>query len=103
MLTLFFFKLIFIGGELLYNVVLAPAVQQRESAVHIHTPLTVAFPSHVSRYRALRRIPCPIQYVPVSYLGYTYLQGKQMHFFKSLSPEAPVCLLLMSSLDVTGR
>ena len=32
----FFFFLIFIGGYLIYNVLLVPSVQQSESAIHIH-------------------------------------------------------------------
>ena len=31
----FFFSLVFIGVELIYNVVLVPAVQQSESVIHI--------------------------------------------------------------------
>ena len=32
----FFFFLIFIGGYLIYNVLLVPAVQQNELVIHIH-------------------------------------------------------------------
>ena len=32
-----FFKLIFLGVELIYNVVLVSAVQQSKSVIHIHT------------------------------------------------------------------
>jgi len=33
---LFYFLVIFIGVELLYSIVLVSAVQQRESAMHVH-------------------------------------------------------------------
>ena len=32
----YFFKLIFIGVQLIYNVVLVSAVQQSESVIHLH-------------------------------------------------------------------
>ena len=35
-LGLFFLKLIFIGVQLIYNVVLVSALQQSESVIHIH-------------------------------------------------------------------
>ena len=34
--NIYFFKLIFIGVYLIYNVVLVSAVQQSESVIHIH-------------------------------------------------------------------
>ena len=39
-----FFKLIFIGIQLLYNVVLVPTVQQNESCVHISPLFWISFP-----------------------------------------------------------
>ena len=40
-----FFKLIFIGVQLLYNIVLVSTLQQSESAIRIHTSsLSVDFP-----------------------------------------------------------
>ena len=36
---IFFFKLIFIGVWLIYNVVLVSAVQQSESVIHIHVSI----------------------------------------------------------------
>ena len=56
-----FLKLIFIGVQLLYNVVLVSAVQQSESAICIHTSPFFRSPSHVGHHRALSRVPCAIQ------------------------------------------
>ena len=54
-----FFFLIFIGVQLLYNVVLVSAIQQSES-VYIY-PLFVSFPSYLGHHRALSRVPCAVQ------------------------------------------
>ena len=51
--VLFFFKLIFIGEELL---VLVSTVQQGESIIYI-SPLIFGFPSHLSHHGALMRDP----------------------------------------------
>ena len=64
----------FIGVYLLYNGVLVPAVEQSESALHIHTSPLLGFPSHLGHHRALSRVPCAIQYVLISYLFYTEYQ-----------------------------
>ena len=50
-LNTFFFTLIFIGVQLIYNVVLVSAVQQSESAIHTHisTLFQILFP-----YRSLQ-------------------------------------------------
>ena len=37
-------------------------------------PLFFGFPSHLSHYRALSRVPCAIQYVLISCLFYTWYQ-----------------------------
>ena len=43
----FFFNLFSIGGELLYHIVLAPAIQQHESAIGIYVcPFPLEPPSH---------------------------------------------------------
>ena len=50
-----FLKLIFVGVDLLYSVVLVSALQQSESAIHIHiSPLWSSFPF---------RVPCAIQWL----------------------------------------
>ena len=50
------FKLIFIGVQLLYNVVLVSAVQQSESVIYIQLSLFFGFPSHLGHHRALSRV-----------------------------------------------
>ena len=55
-ITFAFFKSIFIGLQLLYNVVLVSTTQQRESAIHIY-PLPFGLPSHSDHHRALSRVP----------------------------------------------
>ena len=50
-----FLKLIFVGKELLYNVVLVPTVQQNESARNVSPPRWTSSPfSHLS---AVSRVP----------------------------------------------
>ena len=66
-----FFLLIFIGVWLLYNVVLASTAQQNESAVHIQISPPFGLPSHLAYHSALGRVPCAVQYVPISCLFYT--------------------------------
>ena len=56
-----FFKLIFIGVELLYNIVLVSTVQQSESAIRIHISPLFGFPSHLGHHGALSRVPCAIR------------------------------------------
>ena len=68
----FIFKLIFIGLQLLYNVVLVSAVQKSESAVSIHLSLFFGFPPHLGHHRALSRVHWAIQQVLISYLFYTW-------------------------------
>ena len=64
---------IFIGVQLLYNIVLVSVVQKSKSAVCILiSPLFFGFPSHLGHHRALSRVPCSAQYVLISYLFYTY-------------------------------
>ena len=44
------------------------AVQQNESAMRIHVfPSFFGFPSLLGHHRALSRVPCAIQWVPISY------------------------------------
>ena len=47
---LVFFFLIFIGIQLLYNVVLFSAVQQSELAMYIHIVPLFGFPSHLGQH-----------------------------------------------------
>ena len=55
------FFLIFIGVQLMYNVLIS-GVQQSESVIHIHTyTLFLRLFSHIGRYRVLSRVPCVIQ------------------------------------------
>ena len=65
------FKLIFIGVQLPYNVVLVSAVQQSESVICILYPLFFRFPSHLGHHRSLSRVPCAIHQALISYLFYT--------------------------------
>ena len=47
--------------------------KQDESAVYLHTSLLFfGFPSHLSHYRALSRVPRALQQVLISYLFYTH-------------------------------
>ena len=65
--TLFFgiLKSVFVGVQLLYNIVLVSPVQQNESAIHIHISAPI-WTSYSGRHRALSRVPCAIQQVPIS-------------------------------------
>ena len=65
------FLLIFIGVWLLYNVVLASTAQQNESAIHIQIYPPFWIPSHLGYHSVLGKVPCALQYVPISYLFYT--------------------------------
>ena len=52
-----FFALIFVGVELIYNVVLVSAVQQSESVIHIYiSALFFRFFCHIDHYRPLNRV-----------------------------------------------
>ena len=53
-----FFKKMFIGVELIYNVVLVSAVQQSEPVIHTHISLSFRFFSHIGHYKVLSRVPC---------------------------------------------
>ena len=61
-----FLKLILIGLQLLYNVVLASNAQQKESAYLHICPLPFGIPSYPGHYRALSRVPCAVHYVLIS-------------------------------------
>ena len=56
-----FFKLIFIGVESIYNVVLISAVEQSDSVIQIHISTFFRFFSHIGHYRVLSRVSCAIQ------------------------------------------
>ena len=47
------FPSLFIEVYLLYNVVLASAVQQSEAGIHLYIPFFLGFPSHSGHYSAL--------------------------------------------------
>ena len=63
-----------IGIQVLYNVVLASNAQQNESAIHIHISPPFWISLHLGHHRALSRVPCAIQYVPLGCLFYTQYQ-----------------------------
>ena len=71
---LLIFKLIFVGVQLLYHVVLVSAVQQSESALLYIYPLIFGFLSHLDHHRAMSRIPCVKQCDLIYYLFYTWYQ-----------------------------
>ena len=58
-----FFKLIFTGVQLIYNVVLVSAIQLSESVVHIHKSTLFRFHSHTGHYRGLSRVLCAVEQV----------------------------------------
>ena len=60
-----FLKIIFIGVQLIYNVVLASAVAE-QLVVHIHIATLFRFLSHTGHYRVLNRVACAIQQVIIS-------------------------------------
>ena len=53
--------LIFVGVQLIYNIVLVSGVQQSDSVIHVHISIFVRFFSHVGYYRILSKVPCAIQ------------------------------------------
>ena len=66
-LECFFSKLILIGVQLFYNVVLVSTAEQNESAAHIHVfpSFWTSFP--LGHHRALNRAPWAIQCLLLSY------------------------------------
>ena len=60
---------IYIGVQLISNVVLVSTVQQNESIIHIATFFKSCF-SHIGHYRVLSRCLCAIQHVLMSYSLY---------------------------------
>ena len=70
-LNLLFLKLIFIGVELLYNVVLVSMFNRMNQPYIYMYPLPFAVPFHLGHHSALRRVPCAMQYLLISYLFYT--------------------------------
>ena len=73
--TFFLFKLIFIGVQLLYNVLLVSAVQQSESAIpkHVTPPFWISFPFR-SPQCIKQSCLCYTHYVLINYLFYTQYQ-----------------------------
>ena len=57
----------FIGGYLLYNIVLVSAIQQSESVIQMHISLLFRFLSHLGHHRTLSRVPYAMQQVLMSY------------------------------------
>ena len=58
------------------NVLLASAIQQRESVTYMYTYIySFLFFSHIGHYRVLSRVPCAIQWVLIinSYLLYKWV------------------------------
>ena len=53
---------IFIGVELIYNIVLVAAVQTSESVIHTHISTLFRCFSHIGHYRVLSRVPCAMLY-----------------------------------------
>ena len=61
-LCLVILKKMYIGVELIYNVMLVSGVQQSDSVIHIFIyPFFFIFFSHIGYYRILSRAPCAIQ------------------------------------------
>ena len=81
----FFLRVIFISVQLLYNIVLISAIQQSESATHIHIYLFFRFPSRLGRHRARSGVSGAIQQVHISYLFYP--QDQQYMY---VNPSLPV-------------
>ena len=68
---LYWFVLIFIEEQLLYNAIFVSAIQQTETVTCIHISPLFGFPSHLGLHRALSRAPSAMQYVLIRYLFYT--------------------------------
>ena len=72
----FFFPFFFIGGKLLYNILLISTKHQDESATGIHMslpswilpPHLATHPTSLSYHRSLSWAPCIIQQIPTCYL-----------------------------------
>ena len=60
-LVLYYKKVIFMGGQLIYNLVLVSGVQQSEAVMHIIYPFFFRLFPHVAYYRILSRVPCAMQ------------------------------------------
>ena len=60
-----------LSWQLIYNVMLASAVWQNESVIHLHISTLFRFFSHISHYRVLSRVPT--QYVLISYQKLLFL------------------------------
>ena len=55
------FVLIFLGVQLLYNVVLVSTVEQSESAIRVSVYHPVGLRSHSGYHSALSKVPCAMQ------------------------------------------
>ena len=64
-----FLFLIFIGVQVICNVVSVSAVQKSESVIHTHISTHLFF-SHLGHYRVLSRVSCATQQILISYLFY---------------------------------
>ena len=92
---------------LIYNVVLASALQQSDSVIYyIYIYLFFSkFFSHLGCYRILNRVPCAIQSVLVGYLNKTVFayQSQSLTLFTSISnPDAFFELLNIPPTLVSG-
>ena len=60
-----------LNWQLIYNVMLASAIWQNESVIHLHISTLFRFFSHISHCRVLSRVPT--HYVPISYQKLLFL------------------------------
>ena len=89
-LSLLLLLLIFIGVQLIYNVMLVSTVQQSESAIHTHISPLFFFSFPFGQHRAMSRVPCVIQQVLISYLFYAqYQQCIYVNLNLSIHPSNP--------------
>ena len=94
-----FFKLIFVGIELLYNVVLVPTVQHNESARHVSPPCWTSFPfrsPQCSKQSSLCYVACS-HYLSVLYVvSIVYIMSIPISQF--LPPHHPFPLVSMQTI-----
>ena len=89
------FQLIFIGVQLLHNVVLLFAIQKSESAIHVYIYLLFfGFPFHLCHDRALRRVPSALLYQRFSLAIY---------FMQSIAQSVPISQFIPISSSVLGN
>ena len=97
---------------MLYNVLLASAVQQSGSAIYKYIqiqiyPLFVGFPSHLGHHRTLGRAPCAIPSVLISYVfthSSVYMPIPILQFIPPPPPPPRMvsCLFSMSVLSISA-